>query len=113
MNKWMKKLSDNMSDDFAKRHNEEHCVRSVLTDYHFGDGSFIEVELTSMDEVKVWFYHKDPDVDRHCSNIEQFIVDNLPHWDDFKEEYEESLPEDEWQSHGFRNEADYLHYRYG
>lgn len=112
-NDWMQKLSDNMFDDFAKRHNEEHCVRSVITDYHFNDGSFIEVELTSNDEVNVWFYHKDANVDRNCENIEQFIVDNLPHWDDYKQEYEESFIEDEWQAHGFKDEADYVRYKFG
>lgn len=110
---WMQKLSDNMAVDFAKRHNEENCVRSVLTDYHFNDGSSIEVELTNIDAIKVWFYHKDPNVDRSCNNVEQFIIENLPHWDDYKEEYESLMIENQWTEHGFKNEDDYIKYRYG
>jgi hypothetical protein len=111
---WFDELKERMHDAFFKVHNEEDCPTAAFADYHFDDGSFLEVELHKKNNVvDVYYYHAYEKVDRDCPNITQYIEDNLPDWDEYMEQYEDAYPEDEWQAHGFDNEADYWHYRLG
>lgn len=42
------------------------------------------------------------------------IEEALPDWDAIEEEWQEENPEeDEYEAHGFRDEADYLNWKYG
>lgn len=45
---------------------------------------------------------------RFYENVCQYIEDHMNDWEDV-----EVKPYDMWDDHGFRNEADYLQYRYG
>lgn len=45
---------------------------------------------------------------RFYENVCQYIEDHMNDWEDV-----EVKPYDMWDDHGFRNEADYLRYRYG
>lgn len=110
---WFKQLQNRMRDDFFEAHNEEDHPTTAFADVHFDDGSFLEVELNKNNTIDVYYYHADEKVDRDCPNITQYIDDNLPDWDEYLEQYEDAEPEDEWQAHGFRDEADYWRYRLG
>lgn len=79
---------------------------SACVTYDCNDG-YIDVFTNSKDYVEVTVC-PDSDLDRRHTNIEQAITDALPLWDDVEvEEY------DEWNEHGFRDAADYWHYRLG
>jgi len=113
MKTWIEELNENMTTAFFDEFNELVSPRSVLASVEMGDGSYIEVELHRDNTVDVYIYHADPNNERECPNIERYIEDNLIDWDELKEQYDEAQPEDEWTAHGFRNEADYWHYRLG
>lgn len=52
--------------------------------------------------------------DHECPLLCKAIEDALPDWHETVEDWErESINEDEWDEHGFADEADYLRYRYG
>lgn len=59
------------------------------------------------------------DYDEQYPNIEKAVQEyvnanfNADEWYSELIDYNESLCEDEWQSHGFRDEADYWRYRMG
>lgn len=49
-----------------------------------------------------------------CLLLCKAIADGLPDWSETVEQWEEdNAYEDEWTSHGFAGEADYIHWRYG
>lgn len=110
--KWFNKLSKNLEEAFTEAHNIYDYPESVSADVNFNDGSFIEVELYKNNNLDVFIYHADEKVERECPNITKYLEDNLPDWEVLKEDYE-SYPQDEWQAHGFKDEADYWHYRLG
>jgi dTDP-D-glucose 4,6-dehydratase len=112
-NNWFKALKEGLTDNYNESRTEEEHPKSVFTSVDFRDGSAIEVTLYRDNHIEVDYYHADEDVDRDCQNITQYMEDNLPSWDELEKEWKESLPEDEWTAHGFRNEADYWHYRLG
>lgn len=113
MKTWIEKLNASMTAAFFDAFNEQDNPRSVLASVEMGDGSFIETELHRDNTLDVYIYHADRKNDRECPNITQYIEDNLIGWDELKEQYDDAQPEDEWTAHGFRNEADYWHYRLG
>lgn len=111
---WFDRLTEDITDSYFEARNSEYTTpRAVLGIVHFDDGSFLEVELNKNNGVKVMPYHADEKCDRALPNITKFIEDNLISWDELCEQWEDVLPEDEWQAHGFRNEADYWHYILG
>jgi hypothetical protein len=94
---------------------EDRYCQQALASVDFPDGSFIEVELfRKNNSIDVYFYHADEDNDRECPNIEDYIQDNLPDWSALMEEYEDAeVDMDEWQSHGFANEAAFWRWKEG
>ena len=112
---WFDRLTENLHDRFFECMNEDRYCQQVLTSVNFDDGSFIEVELfRKNNSIDVYFYHADDDNDRECPNIEDYIQDNLPDWSALAEEYENAEPTtDEWNEHGFRDEVDFICYKYG
>ena len=114
---WMRVLDDRLYEAFQIAYNEsdkEFPPKSVLCDMYFDDFCCIEVEITRSGDVNINAYHKDERNERECPNIEQYIVDNLPSWEEYYDAYCDSAEVfDEWTSHGFRNEDDYWRYRMG
>ena len=113
MKAWIEKLNANMTAAFFDAFNEQDNPRSVLASVDFTDGSFIEAELHRDNTLDVYIYHADCNNERECPNITAYIEDSLIGWNELKEQYDDAQPEDEWTAHGFRNEADYWHYRLG
>ena len=107
---WMAELDKRMEKAFFDACNEGE-PKSVLASMDFADGSMIEVELCSDNQVLVYIYHANEQVERDLPNMREYIEDNLISWEELAEKYESAMPEDEWTAHGFRNEADYWHYR--
>ena len=112
---WIDRLNDNIEDAFFEAFNEQDSPRSVLASVEMGDGSFIETELHSDNTIDVYIYHADEENNvRECPNIVTYIEDNLVSWEELKQKYDDAdIVMDVWQQHGFRNEADYWHYRFG
>ena len=79
---------------------------------YFYDGS-VKVVNGKLSYIEVF------DDDKKYPNIENAVQEYINEKFDADEWYTEVLAdnsrycEDEWQSHGFRDEADYLHYRMG
>lgn len=113
MKAWIEKLNASMTAAFFDAFNEQDNPRSVLASVEMGDGSFIETELHPDNTLDVYIYHADRKNERECPNITAYIEDSLIGWNELKEQYDDAQPEDEWTAHGFRNEADYWHYRLG
>jgi hypothetical protein len=56
----------------------------------------------------------DNDNEHDCPLLCKAIEEALPDWDAIEEEWQEENPEeDEYEAHGFRDEADYLNWKYG
>ena len=114
---WMDEIADKMGECFDSAFSgadPEYPPTSVLADYHFNDGSFIEVEMFKHSQPDVFIYHADKGNERECPNLERYIQKSLPRWDDYLEAFNESCePYDEWNEHGFRDEADFWHYIFG
>ena len=112
---WFDRLNDDLRDRFFEGMNEDRYLQQVLASVDFPDGSFVEVELFKVNNsIDVYFYHADENNDRNCPNIEDYIQDNLPDWSALMEEYEDADVEmDEWQSHGFANEAAFWRWKEG
>lgn len=112
---WFDRLTENLHDRFFECMDEDRYCQQVLASVDFPDGSFIEVELFKVNNsIDVYFYHADEGNDRDCPNIEDYIQDNLPDWSALMEEYEDAeVDMDEWQSHGFANEAAFWRWKEG
>ena len=110
---WMAILNQRILDDYFEERNESDNPNYLFGSVEMTDGSFIEVEVRNGCDVSIMFYHKDSLCDRPLPNLEQYIMDSLYTEDEMREEWDDSWPKDEWQAHGFRNEADYWHYRLG
>ena len=111
--KLIEKLNRNMADAFFDAFNEKDNPRSVIASVEMGDGSTIETELHQDNNLDVYIYHADQNNERQCPNITQYIEENLIDWDELKDAYDDAEPLDEWQTNGFRDEADYWQYRLG
>lgn len=104
----------------------EASCRTGCFEFEFGTGK-CEIEATV-----TWPYHKAPSIEvliygyegkvenafKDLSNIEKAVQDYMDKHLDFQallDAMTEDLSkanEDEWQSHGFRDAADYYHWRY-
>lgn len=113
MKTWIEKLNASMTAAFFNAFSLYDNPQSVIASVVMGDGSYIDVELFRNNDVNVWAYHADRKNERECPNITAYIEDSLIGWNELKEQYDDAQPEDEWTAHGFRNEADYWHYRLG
>lgn len=111
---FMAQLTERMSEAFSDRFNGEYTTGGILADVHLDDESFLEVEIFANNTVDVYIYHRDEANKRACPNVEKYIQDNMPSWRDYVDEYNDSCqPYDEWQEHGFRDEADYWRWKEG
>lgn len=89
---------------------------STYIEYYLDDDdSIIEVETFCDGKLIINFYPKDMDVnEKDYPNIREGIEAICPCWDEVTDEVkEENQPYDEWNEHGFRDEADYNNWRYG
>lgn len=121
-------FDDNYSYDYDCEFGgfEADC-RTGSFEFKFGTGK-CEVEATV-----TWPYHKSPSIEvnlygyegkaekafKSLSNIEKAVQDYLDEYLDTQELLDAMIEdiresyEDEWQSHGFRDAADYYSWRYG
>lgn len=114
MSTWIDTINERLVEAYFDQRNEGEWPKSVSAYYEFKDDSQIEVELYSNNTVKIFFYHSDDSNERACPNIVDYIEANTHNWEDLSGAYEDAAVEcDEWQAHGFRDEADYWHYRLG
>lgn len=79
---------------------------SACITYNTNDG-YIDVWLNDSGDYEVIVYHDD-NRDTEHSRLEELIISALPAWDDV----DEPEPFDEWNEHGFCDEADYNRWRY-
>ena len=113
---WMQVIFERMYQAFedACIGNEGIVPEYISNDMNFDDGCFVEVEMERLGKTNINLYHKEIKNERSCPNVEQYILDNLPNWDEFYELYcENNRPTNEWIENGFRDEADYWRYRLG
>lgn len=61
----------------------------------------------------VYVYHDDDDNEHETPNLEAYLADKIDIDRDAVEEYWRDYNMDEWQSHGFRDEADFWHWKEG
>jgi len=110
---WYERLLQDLDNSFAQAMGEEY-PKLVSGEVEFTDGSSIVITLYRNNDIDVCYYHADDDNDRLCPNIEKFLEDNIPDWETLEENLRDfNMRVDEWQAHGFRDEADYWHYRLG
>lgn len=77
------------------------------------DDGYIDIFIDSIGNVSAEILHDDGR-EHPCIRLARAIEDALPTWKEVVNQWQEDNPyEDEWTSHGFANEADYLRYRYG
>lgn len=91
----------------AKRDCCDHCHVS----YEFDDGSAIELYLEDSDYMNAEFFPAGSLENKSYPNVESAIYALDADWDNVEVESEPEY--DEWQEHGFRDAADYYHWRYG
>ena len=114
MENWIDKINEVLLDNYFDKRDGGEWPESVMGWYHFSDDSELEVELFSNNTVKVYIYHCDENNERKCPNIVDYIETNTPDWKDLSSAYDEAAVEyDEWQEHGFRDEADYWRWKEG
>ena len=74
---------------------------------------FIELGIDHHSDTSVVIVH-DNGNEHDCPLLCKAIEEALPDWDAIEEEWQEENPEeDEYEAHGFRDEADYLNWKYG
>jgi hypothetical protein len=74
---------------------------------------YIDIELNNLNDASVVIVH-DNESEHDCPLLCKAIESALPDWDTIEEQWEEDNPEeDEYEAHGFRDEADYLNWKYG
>ncbi len=66
----------------------------------------IQVDIDIMGEDATVCVYNRNHIERYYPNIEERIVDVLPHWD-------EVALSNIWDNHGFADEYDYMRWRYG
>ena len=77
------------------------------------DCGYIDLRMDRLGNTEVIIVH-DNGSESECPLICKAIEDGLPGWSDTVGQWERDNPyEDEWTSHGFRDEADYIRWRYG
>ena len=74
---------------------------------------FIELVIDHHSDTSVVIVH-DNGNEHDCPLLCKAIEEALPDWDAIEEEWQEENPEeDEYEAHGFRDEADYLNWKCG
>ena len=92
--------------------NGSEDARSASCTVNTNDG-YIDLLMDRSGNIEVIITH-DNDNEGECPLLCKAIEDGLPDWSETVQQWEEDNPyEDEWTSHGFRDEADYIHWRYG
>lgn len=114
METWIDKINESLAEAYFDQRNDGENPKSVVGYYQFGDDSELEVELFRNNTVKVYIYHCDENNERECPNIVDYIEANTYNWEELSDAYDEAAVEyDEWQSHGFRDEADFWRWKEG
>lgn len=90
---------------------EENIKEGLTTAYmeYAADDFNIIISTDNYDNVNVEICS---DKDKEYSNVEDAVRLSIPSWDTI-EKIEEEKEYDEWNEHGFRDEADYMSWRYG
>ena len=89
--------------------------KSACVDYYCkNEGNLIEIEVFSDGRITVDFYIGELGKnEKDYPNIREGIEIECPDWDDVEDDVRrEYIEEDEWESHGFKDAADYYHWRY-
>lgn len=87
------------------------CARCAYATVDTNDG-YIELSIIVTDTSVVIVHDNGNEHD--CPLLCKAIEESLPDWDAIEEEWQEENPEeDEYEAHGFRDEADYLNWKYG
>lgn len=74
---------------------------------------FIELVIDHHNDTSVVIVH-DNGNEHDCPLLCKAIEQELPDWYAIEDEWQAENPEeDEYEAHGFANEADYIHWRYG
>ena len=85
---------------------------SALTTVDTNDGH-IELVVDCHNDTSVVIVH-DNGNEHDCPLLCKAIEQELPDWDATVDEWQEENPEeDEYEAHGFSDEADYLNWKYG
>ena len=106
IDKLIKEIADKMEEAIKEAKMEDKIECNI--DYWFEDDSWIEISSENNDYYDIHFFTPDED-EKDLPNFEKALYDAMPNWDDIEIEPEY----DEWNEHGFRNAADYYHWRYG
>lgn len=97
-----------MYEEFCETSSGEFARATATVDTPAG---CIEIYTDSNNEAEVIVYHNGEE--RESPRLEAAIKDAIPGWNESREQWEQDNPfEDEWTSHGFRDEADYNRWRY-
>lgn len=108
IDKLIQEIADKMEEAIQEAKYEEE--RECCIEHYLNDGSWIEIASENNDYYDIHFYPADDEKDeKTLPNLAEAIYDAMPDWDDIEVEYEY----DEWNEHGFRDAADYYHWRYG
>lgn len=87
------------------------CASYAFATVDTNDG-YIELSISRYDTSVVIVHDNDNEHD--CPLLCKAIEEALPDWDVIEEEWQKENPEeDEYEAHGFRDEADYLNWKYG
>ena len=90
--------------------SEEARIASCAVNTNDG---YIDLLMDHRGNTEVIIYH-DNGSDNECPLLCKAIEQGLPDWSETVEQWEADNPyENEWTSHGFRDEADYNRWRYG
>lgn len=113
----IQKLIDDCHEAMVEAINEEcndsgpEDATSASTSVITNDGK-IDLWMDKSGNTEVAVYH-DNDSENECLRLCVAIEEGLPDWEETVEQWIKDNPyEDEWTLHGFRDEADYLRWRY-
>jgi hypothetical protein len=87
------------------------CCDHTYVSYEFDDGSAIELSLEDSDYMNAECFPAGSLEKKSYPNVESAIYALDANWDNVEVESEPEY--DEWNEHGFRDAADYYHWRYG
>lgn len=107
--KFLTELQEQIYDaiENAKMEGDNKCYVT----YEFDDESAIELELQDVDSMTVECFPAGSKEKKHYPNVEKAVYALDTNWDNVEVELETEY--DEWNEHGFRDAADYYHWRYG
>lgn len=97
-------LLEKLESKLIEARESDPCSRKCSGRFTFGN-CIVTFYATSQDKgIEIWNSNKDTYLD----NIARWLEKNSLDFDDIEVE-----DEDMWDSHGFRDESDYLNYKYG